>query len=51
MKVEEAQLTDPHTGKYTNGMVVKILDLKSDVTGEPRINESRSHMSRKTKTT
>lgn len=50
MKVEETQLTDLHSWKYADWMVVKILDLKRDVAGESRIDETGGDMGGKTKT-
>lgn len=50
MKIEEAQLTDPHSWNYADRMIVEVFNLKRDVTGKPRIDESGSDMGRKTET-
>lgn len=51
MKIEETQLTDPHTGKYTNGVIVKILNLQRNIAIESWIDETGGYMGCKTKTT
>lgn len=50
MKIEEAQLTDPHSWNYADRMIVEVFNLKRDVTGKPRIDESGGDMGRKTET-
>ena len=49
MKVEETQLTDLHSWKYADWMVVEVFNLKRDVTGKPRIDETGGDMGGKTK--
>lgn len=50
MKIEEAQLTDPHSWNYADRMIVEVFNLKRDVTAKPRIDESGGDMGRKTET-
>lgn len=50
MKVEETQLTDLHSWKYTDWMVVKILDLQRNIAIKSGINETGGDMGGKTKT-
>lgn len=50
MKVEEAQLTDPHSWNYADRMIVEVFNLKCDVAAKPRIDESGGDMGRKTET-
>lgn len=50
MKVEKTQLTDLHSWKYADWMVVKIFDLQRNITIESWIDESGGDMGRKTET-
>lgn len=51
MKVEEAQLTDLHSWKYADRMIVKILDLQRNIAIKSGVNETGGDMGGKTKTT
>ena len=51
MEVEETQLTDPHSWKYADWMVVKILDLQRNIAIKSGIDETGGDMGCKTKTT
>lgn len=51
MKIEETQLTDLHSWNYADRMIVEVFNLKRDVTGKPRIDESGGDMGGESKTT
>ena len=50
MKIEETQLTYPHSREYADRMVVKILDLQRNIAIKSGIDETGGDMGGKTKT-